>query len=154
MSLTLYESLRHSSFLTSQILHKRFAVRKRYHSVPGSVKDHDPLPADPVCQLLELLRTLVMPARSECLQQESAAGKGVAVEPLAQLAGGEAVAVGGKRLDHVLEAVGLCQPLVGEDVVLGVGELYVERARDAASGQIVSGRRADVWGLQEVDAVA
>ena len=93
--------------------------------------DLDALATDPVGKLLQVRGALVVPGRGQGLQQEAAAGKAGGVGALAELRGGEAVAVGRVWLDGVLELVWFREPGFGVDVALCVGQLDVEGAGDA-----------------------
>lgn len=117
--------------LTELIL-QHLGVVEGDHPIPGAVEHGDAIPADLVCQLCDLSRTLVVPPGRNGLQHEPLSGEAFLVGPLVQLPGGEPVAIRGVIQARVFRLLGVRQreELVREQTVGDLVELNVNVARN------------------------
>jgi hypothetical protein len=101
-------------------------MRERNHLVLSAMDDHDALLAHHLGNLLQLLQTLVVPARSNELQDESWLGEILGVLPFPELVGGEAVTIGRKRLHNRLKSVWCVKPGWSVEILFHTFDLCVE----------------------------
>lgn len=157
---------RDAALLASQAIDERLRVRERDHPIQLTVDDLDAAAPDLIGNLLQLLQRggvlaydqvevvgtkrkricgnthrgrFVVPPCGHSLAHEPLAGETGRVVAFVDFTGGDAVAIGGVRLDGVLKAVWKLQPFVGVEILLGSLDLVIYGAGNAA---LISSRSA------------
>lgn len=88
--------------------------------------NHNPPAANIIRNILQLLRTLVVPSSRQSLTHEARPRELCRIFSFVYFAGGEAVAVGWERLDDVFESVWGVDIVCAVEQRFGKGELRVD----------------------------
>jgi len=118
---------RNPLLLTAQLPYQNLRMRRSDHLINISMHHLDSLPPNLVTQLLQLFRALVMPARSDRLQDKAFACEALRILPFLEFLSGEAIAVRGK----VALGVWFVEPGFAEETGFHFGELDVGTFGDA-----------------------